>query len=37
MSDIKGIMERQRAYFSSGKTLDVSFRLDALKRHFGLI
>lgn len=32
MSDIKGIMERQRTYFSIGKTLDVSFRMDALKR-----
>jgi len=32
MADIKEILDRQRAWFSSGKTLDVSFRLQALKK-----
>ena len=28
----KEIVDKQRKYFLSGKTLDVSFRLDALKK-----
>ncbi len=30
--DVNSIMEKQRAYFSSGKTLSVDFRLEQLKK-----
>lgn len=30
--DIKNIVEKQRAYFRTGKTLDVSFRINELKK-----
>ena len=32
MMDIRDIIERQRVFFSGGKTMDVSFRLNALKK-----
>ena len=32
MKDIRDVLEKQRSFFSSGKTMDVSFRLDALKK-----
>ncbi len=31
-SDIQGIVERQRAFFATGTTIDVGYRLDALRR-----
>lgn len=31
MSDVKEIIKKQRAYFESGRTLDISFRLKMLK------
>ena len=31
-NNIKILVEKQRAYFSAGKTKDISFRINALKR-----
>lgn len=32
LEDLQKILEKQRAYFKTGKTLDVKFRVEALKR-----
>lgn len=32
LEDLQKILEKQRAYFKTGRTLDVKFRVDALKR-----
>lgn len=37
MKDIKSILEKQRDFFAGGKTLDVNFRIDALKKLRGEI
>ena len=31
-NEIKQILDRQRAFFHTGATLDVSYRLDSLRR-----
>lgn len=35
-NEIKQILDRQRAFFHTGATLDVSYRLDSLRRLRGL-
>ena len=32
MSDVKSVFNRQKEFFNSGKTNDINFRIDALKK-----